>query len=159
MSNLIKNIAHNPITKQVIAMLGGGKQVALPSNLGEKITFVGTSFTATTGAYAAHATKIATMPIGKWLIIPSCIVNAAASATMLEWIYSTNSNADNTGNIDPEGVANAFNSSGIATGSWYAPGKPFIKEFTAITDIYGKAISYGASRSVTFGGFAMRIND
>lgn len=159
MSNLIKNIAYNPLTKQIIAMLGGGKQVALPSNLGEKITFAGTSFTATTGAYAAHATKIATMPIGKWLIIPSCIVYAAASATMIEWIYSTNSSADNSGNIDPDGVANAFNSSGVIIGGWYAPGKPFIKEFTAITDIYGKAISYGASRSATVGGFAMRIND
>lgn len=159
MSNLIKNIAYNSLTKQIVAMLGGGKQVALPSNLGEKVNFSGTSFTATTGTYAAHATKIATMPIGKWLIIPVCIVNAAASATMIEWIYSTNSSADNTGNIDPDGVANAFNSSGVTTGGWYAPGKPFIKEFTAITDIYGKAISYGASRAATVGGFAMRIND
>lgn len=159
MSNLIKALTYNPVTKAINAMLAGGKQVALPSNLGEKVLFVGNSFTATTGAYAAHATKLATMPIGKWFIVPVCIVNAAASATMIEWIYSTNTAADNTGNIDPDGVANAFNSSGVTTGGWYAPGKPFIKEFTAITDIYGKAISYGASRAATVGGFAMRIND
>jgi hypothetical protein len=139
-------------------IVGDTSGTAVPSGyVGEKRSFTARSISAVTTGYTANATALDTLPGGRWLVFFTMVVTAAASATMLECIISGNSNNDSTGNLDPESQISAVNTSGITVGAWAFPGNSFVLDVSSSQALYAKSQSYGANRSVSVDGYAVRI--
>ena len=156
MSKLIKSLSFNSIG-QLIANLGGGASKVV-GNGSVRITNEAT-ISAVTSGWTADTTAIATLEKGRYLVMPYATLSGAASATMAEWNVFGNSSNDNSGNLD-QGLVNASNTSGVTVGGWYMGGKPFVLEVTGTSQVlYGKAISYGANRTVKVRAHIMKIGE
>jgi BRCT domain type II-containing protein len=97
-----------------------------------------------------------TLPTGLWDVFFTAAITAASSATLAEFFLSGNSNADATSILDPIGNIPAGNTSGATSGGFVFPGSPFTINVTTTQSVYAKAKSYGANRSLTIDGYAIR---
>lgn len=125
--------------------------------VGEKIVFTARAFSAPTTPVTAHTSALATLTPGTWLISWYVGAATAASATMLEAGISTDSSNGTSNIINNDGSLHAVNTNGAPAGSWYFGQDPIYFVATSATPLYAKAISYGATRNATIGGFAVRI--
>lgn len=79
MSNLIKALTYNPVTKAINAMLAGGKQVVLNQNTGEIRHATGTVAVSTNTYGSAGQTTITK---GKWLVIANGMYSVGSGTTV-----------------------------------------------------------------------------
>lgn len=119
--------------------------------------YVGYRFSLTNQAVSANTTgwtasaSMGTLPAGVWMVVSFVVVSGAASLTRAGGFISTNNNADNTGNIAPtvtEMLAGA-------TSYTYFLSVGYLS--TTGTALYAKGNTLGASTTMTFSGYAIRI--
>lgn len=121
--------------------------------VGEVRSFTARTIAAVTTGMTASA-ALDTLPAGRWHIVPNVTATAAASATTIEVIISSNNANDGTGSI---GSYSAANTSGVTSGNWGFPLQNCILDVSTSQILYAKAQSTGANRNAIVSGYAIRI--
>lgn len=121
--------------------------------VGEVRSFTARTIAAVTTGMTASA-ALDTLPAGRWHIVPNVTATAAASATTIEVIISSNNANDGTGSI---GSYSAANTSGVTSGNWGFPLQNCILDVSTSQTLYAKAQSTGANRNAIVSGYAIRI--
>jgi len=118
--------------------------------IGEKFTFTTKAISAVTANWVA-STTIGTLTKGTWLIYTNAYMSTAVSSTGGSWSLSTDGSNTNTNHVTD--ITSAYDP------AWGTSTQGIVGTYniSADTVLYTKAISYGAARTITVSGFAIRI--
>jgi len=147
--SLAEKTANNGVQIQ-----GRVASAAIPAGyIGEIFSFTPQTITALTTGYVASSLA-ATLTPGKWLLVWDFTPTAVTGATYCEAAISTNNSNNSTNLVNGTSTGNTTT---FTSGTFGFAGKSTTLNITANTNLYYKAISYGANRNVAFTAFAVRI--
>lgn len=138
-------------TKNIVGATDGVAPVT--GMIGEVKTFTNVTITSTTGSWTSNSTAITTLTPGNWILYGHFYIPVTSSLTGAVGFFSTNSSNDASGQI--------IEATRISIGSGIETTVPMVispYSVSSNTSIYVKIRTSGASASVTFKGYAVRIS-
>jgi hypothetical protein len=124
--------------------------------VGQTVPFTSRQTTGSTGAFVVNTTALATLDPGIWIVYAKASFSGNNAASFVGGIVSTNTSADNTGQVASASLAysqatNAANATDMAL----AP--VTVVNVATSQPLYAKSYSEDAAVNVTITGFAVRI--